>query len=314
MKTYALIFALLFAAVSTHAQKPDTTKKTTSADSLMNALSNSDKGSAEPVIAAFKATRLIFSQTTETVKKNNLNFLVLHRFGDIGTAQGGAQTDFGLDRVNDVYIGFEYGLTDNFNIDFGRSTIGQLIEFDAKYAILHQTTNNSSPLAITLYGAAGLHPYGYGLYPTFGSRLSYIAEASFSRKFTPGFSVVISPIYVKDNTAFPNVTGNDEQFLSIAAAGRLKVTKHMSILVDYEHPFSSFRTSDHGFYDPLGFGLEEETGGHVFTLNFTNANSISQINNLSATQQSWTKGQYRFGFTISRMFDLKPKHKEPAKY
>ncbi|OCX50247.1 hypothetical protein BEL04_23340 [Mucilaginibacter sp. PPCGB 2223] len=305
MNKYALIFAFLLTSIGVSAQNTD---------SLMNALNAGDKKN-EPVIAAFKATRLIFSQTTETVKKNNLNFLILHRFGDIGTAQGGAQTDFGLDRVQDVYIGFEYGLSDNFNLDFGRSTIGQLIELDAKWAVLHQTTNNSSPVAITLYGGLGVHPYGYGLYNSFGDRMSYIAEASFSRKFTSGFSLVVSPVYVSNNTAYPQVTGADKNFLSIAAAGRLKVTKHMSILVDYEHPFSDFRTGDHGFYDPLGFGLEEETGGHVFTLNFSNSNSISQINNLSNTQQSWTKGQYRFGFTISRMFDLRPKQKgETEKY
>jgi len=305
MNKYVLMFAFLLTAIGVSAQNTD---------SLMNAL-NAGGNKNEPVIAAFKATRLIFSQTTETVKKNNLNFLVIHRFGDIGTVDGGAQTDFGLDRVQDVYIGFEYGLSDNFNLDFGRSTIGQLIELDAKWAVLHQSTGGGSPIAITLYGGGGVHPYGYGLYNSFGSRMSYIAEAMFSRKFTPGFSLVVSPVYVSNNTANPQITGVDKSFLSIAAAGRLKVTKHMSILVDYEHPFSDFRTSDHGFYDPLGFGLEEETGGHVFTLNFTNSNSISQINTLSATQQSWTKGKYRFGFTISRMFDLKPKqHKDAAKY
>ncbi|WP_448701609.1 DUF5777 family beta-barrel protein [Mucilaginibacter sp. AW1-3] len=304
MNKYALIFALLLAATGVSAQNTD---------SLMNSLNAGDKKN-EPVIAAFKATRLIFSQTTETVKKNNLNFLVIHRFGNIGTADGGAQTDFGLDRVNDVYIGFEYGLTDNFNIDLGRSTIGQLIDLQVKYAVLHQETNGGSPLAITLLGGAGVHPYGYGLYNTFGDRMSYIAEAIFSRKFTPGLSIVVAPIYVKDNTPLPLITGIEKEFVALSAAGRLKVTKHMSILVDYEHPFSDYRNTDHGFYDPLGFGIEEETGGHVFTINFSNANSISQINSLSATQQSWGKGQFRLGFTISRMFDLKPKKKEPTKY
>lgn len=300
-----LLIAFLLAAIGANAQNTD---------SLMNALNAGDKKN-EPVIAAFKATRLIFSQTTTTVKKNNLNFLVIHRFGDIGTEQGGAQTEFGLDRVQDVYIGFEYGLSDNFNLDFGRSTIGQLIELDAKWAILHQTTNNSSPIAITLYGGGGVHPYGYGLYNSFGDRMSYTAEASFSRKFTPGFSLVVSPIFVQNNTPNPVAIGSEKSFVSIAAAGRLKVTTHMSILVDYEHPFSTFINNASSFADPLGFGIEEETGGHVFTINFSNANSISQINSLSNTQQNWTKGQYRLGFTISRMFDLKPKHKgETAKY
>lgn len=303
MKRSIIILALLAANISLKAQ--------TSADSLLNSLNNDDK-KAHPVVA-FKATRLIFSQTTETVKKNNLNFLVIHRFGDIGTDQGGAQTEFGLDRVNDVYIGFEYGLSDNFNIDFGRSTIGQLIDLQAKYAILHQTSDNSSPLGITLLGGAGVHPYGYGLYNTFGSRLSYIAEAMFSRRIGSALSVVVSPVWIQNNTPNPVAVGSEKSFLSLSAAGRLRVTTHMSILVDYEHPFSTYRSNNSNFADPLGFGIEEETGGHVFTINFSNANSISQINSLSGTQQSWGKGQYRLGFTISRMFDLNPKHKSTYK-
>lgn len=300
MKRYTLFLALLCAAIGTQAQ-------TSSTDSLMKAMSGTKD--SEPVIAAFKATRLIFSQTTTTVKKNNLNFLVIHRFGDIGTSAGGAQTEFGLDRVNDVYIGFEYGLSDNLNIDFGRSTIWQLIDLQLKYAVLHQTTDNSSPVAITLLGGAGVRPYGYGLFNSFGDRMSYIAEAIVSRKFSPALSLEVSPVFVNNNSPIPPLPGSETQFFSLMAAGRLKVTPHMSILVDYAHPFSSFRTSANGFEDPLGFGIEEETGGHVFTINFTNANSISQINSLSGTQQSWGKGQYRVGFTISRMFDLNPKHK-----
>ena len=85
----------------------------------------------------------------------------------------------------------------------------------------------------------------------------------------------------------------------------------MSVLVDYAHPFSAFRTSVHGFHDPLGFGIEIETGGHVFTLNITNANAIDPINYLSNTQESFSKGQYRIGFTISRIFDFN--HKETYK-
>jgi len=85
----------------------------------------------------------------------------------------------------------------------------------------------------------------------------------------------------------------------------------MGIVVDYAHPFSSFRDKSNSpkFYDPSGVGIEMETGGHVFTLNLTNAQAISPINYLADTQSKWTKGQYRIGFTITRVFDLNHKHK-----
>lgn len=305
MKRTIILLALLALGLGVKAQKTDTTTKNNSADSLMNSLSTDDK--RQEVLAAFKATRLIFSPSTTTVRKNNLNFLVVHRFGDIGTSTGGGRTLFGLDAVQDVYIGFEYGISNNLNVDFGRSTIGGLIELGLKYAVLHQKTDNSSPVAITLLGDAGLRPYGQ--FTTFDNRLSYLAQAIISRKFSSQFSLQVSPIFVRDNTPIPNLPGNEQQFFSLSGAARLKITTHMSILVDYEHPFSTFRqNSANKFSDPLGFGIEVETGGHVFTLNITNARAVSEINTLSGSQASYGRGQFRIGFTISRMFDFN--HKE----
>jgi hypothetical protein len=84
----------------------------------------------------------------------------------------------------------------------------------------------------------------------------------------------------------------------------------MGFIIDYAHPFSTYRTSQNGFHDPLGFGIEIETGGHVFTLNVTNARAVDEINYLSNTQSSFSKGQYRVGFTISRMFQTKHKKED----
>lgn len=296
-----IILALTFLSLVTglKAQQTDTSKKVSSADSLLNAMSPDDKH--QDVLGAFKATRLIFSPTTTTVKKNNLNFLVIHRFGDIGTPVGGARTLFGLDAVNDVYIGFEYGLSDNLNIDFGRNTIGQLIEFGLKYAVVHQKMDNSSPIAITFLGEYGVRPYGS--FGSYAARNSFLGQVILSRKFSSAFSLQVSPIYVYDNTAIPDVAGNENGFFALSGAVRYKVSKHMSLVVDYEHPFSSFRRAN-GFSDPLGFGIEVETGGHVFTLNITNARAVSEINSLSNSQADYGRGQFRIGFTISRMFDF----------
>jgi Membrane bound beta barrel domain (DUF5777) len=313
MKRTIILLVLLTLGTMVKAQQPDKQKKGTgkeiSADSLMNSLDSTSKQSN--AVAVFKASRLILSPTTETVKKNNLNFLVIHRFGDISSGAGGGKTFYGLDRVQDVYIGFEYGVTDNLNISLGRNTINQLIELGLKYAILHQTSDNSSPIAITVLGDAGMMPHND--FSTTNNSFSYIAQAIFSRKFTSALSLQVSPIFISNDTAIPDLPGNEQQFFAVSAAGRLRVTKAMSIVVDYEHPFSTFRqNSANGFHDPLGFGIEAQTGGHVFTLNITNANAISEINYVNRSQMSYGSGQYRLGFTISRMFDFN--HKSNKKW
>lgn len=310
IKTPVIILAFTLLCPALQAQQTETKKSATStADSLMNAM-NGDQKPTGPV-PIFKSTRLVLSQTTETVKQGNLNFQIIHRFGDIAGKNGGPQTAFGIDRVNDVFFGFEYGVSDNFNIDLGRSTIGQLVQLELKYAVMHQTADGAAPFALTFLGVAGARPYA--AFPTFGSRLSYLAQAVLARKFSPGFSFQLSPTFVRDNTAYPDLAGVEKQFFALQAAARIAINRHMGFIIDYAHPFSTFRDDNYNFKDPLGIGYEVETGGHVFTLNVTNANAVSEINYLSNSQNRFSRGQYRIGFTISRMFDLRPKHKEPVK-
>jgi hypothetical protein len=87
--------------------------------------------------------------------------------------------------------------------------------------------------------------------------------------------------------------------------------------MDYFHPFTkqsvedSFGLAVNGgfkFSDPIGVGLEILTGRHVFHLNFTNATETLENRFIPRTITSWAKGQFRWGFTISRQFTLwKPK-------
>ena len=304
MKRYIILLVLLSVGLKLMAQKTDSLKMNNKADSLLNSLGNDNTNKNEPVII-FKSSRLVLSQTTETVKKKNLNFLIIHRFGDFAGKNGGGKLYFGLDDVNDVYIGFEYGLTNNLNIDIGRTTIGGLADLELKYAIVHQTTDGSSPLAITVIGEGGIRPYGFVTYPSFDDRVSYFAQAIFARKFSSGISFQIAPSYLINNQPFPTLPGNQNDVFSLSDSGVIKISKHMGIIIDYAHPFSAFRQSSaNNFHDPLGFGLEIETGGHVFTINITNANAVSEINYLNNTQQNYSKGQFRLGFTISRMFDF----------
>lgn len=301
MKQYILLLAAMMLTTIGLAQQTDN-----SAEALLNSMS---KDTSKQRVVIFKSSRMVLTQSSETVKKNNLNFLVIHRFGDFAGAQGGGKTYFGLDDVNDVYIGLEYGLTDNLNIDIGRSTIGGLADMELKYALVHQTTNGGSPIAITAIGEAGVRPYGT-IFSTAASRFSYFGQLIFARKFSPGLSLQVAPSYVLDNTPIPLIPGNEKNLFALSGTARIKVSRSAGFILDYAHSFSSFRTGANGFSDPLGAGFEIETGGHVFTLNVTNARAINEINYLSNTMTDYGRGQYRIGFTISRMFDFNSYHKK----
>lgn len=277
-----------------------------SADSLMRALENENPD--QPVIATFKSSRLILSQTTTLVKKHNMDFKVVHRFGDISGTDGGSKTLLGLDNSTDIYIAFEYGISDRLNISFGRSKYEQLLDLQLKYALLQQT--QKSPVAISILAKTGFTPYKVSttVFDDFSNRFSYFAQAILSRKFSPNLSLQVAPSLLKRNLVAPG--GDEKALFALGFAGRYKFTKRFGIVADYYHIFSAYRDNNPNvnFYSPLGLGAEIETGGHVFTLTLVNAKAIVENNFIPNSTSSWSKGQYRFGFTISRMFTLyKPK-------
>ena len=56
--------------------------------------------------------------------------------------------------------------------------------------------------------------------------------------------------------------------------------------------------------NPIALGVEFDTGGHVFQLNFTNSRGFGEVQYIPSTTSNVADGQFRFGFTISRVFKL----------
>jgi hypothetical protein len=297
MKKRILFIPVFLLLISSLAQAQQT-------DSLMRALEGENK-SGTPVIATFKSSRLILSQTTTMVKKNNLDFKVAHRFGDVGGVDGGSKIMWGLDNSSDIDINLQYGISDRVNMAFGRSKFEQLLTLDLKYAMVQQS--DKAPISIALISNIALKPYHVttSRFDDYSNRFSYLEQAIISRKFSSRFSWQVSPTILLRNLVV--APGDEATLFALGTAARYKFTKRFGIVADYYRIFSSYRdnnTSAPLYHNPLGFGIEIETGGHVFTLTFVNAKAIVENNFLENTRSSWSKGQYRFGFTISRMFSF----------
>lgn len=299
-------------------------------DDLEKAMA-SPAGKSEKVIATFKATKLINGHTNETLYKHELDFKVDHRFGDIAGSNGGLKQFFGLDNSTDVRIGFEYGVSDRLTIGLARSkgatSVQQLYEGSIKYRLLEQTVDDKVPVAVTLFGSNTIaavkantdDPSSATSYRNFGERMNWVSQIILARKFNSNFSFSLTPSYVHRNlTVFRDA--ND--MFALGAGGRFKFTKRMALVVDYFLPFRNKEDKEYveaqratKFYNPLGVGLEMETGGHVFHINFTNATAIQEMQFIPETTSSWLKGQYRWGFSISRRFsfDRNKKSKEGGK-
>lgn len=273
-------------------------------DSLMKDIASDQD--TDLVSPSFKSSRLILSQTTTMVKKYDLDFKVIHRFGDIDGTDGGSKTLYGLDNSADIYIGLEYGISDRLNIAIGRSKFEQLLDLQLKYAVLQQKTGGGMPLSFGLIARTGFVPYKVQttVFDRYANRFSYFFQGIISRRFSSDLSLQISP-----GLLFRNVVqgaGDEKALFSTGISGRYKFGRRFGIVADYYLISSDYRRNNPNlnYYRPLGLGFEIETGGHVFTLNLVNSKAIAENNFLPNSTSSWTKGQYRFGFTISRMFTL----------
>jgi hypothetical protein len=110
-----------------------------SQDDLLADLNNQANNTKQYTQATFKATRVINSQTVETLSKKCLDFRISHRFGDFSS---GAYNFYGFDGPANIRLGFDYGITNKLMIGIGRSSDHKLFDGFIKYKILSQTTNN----------------------------------------------------------------------------------------------------------------------------------------------------------------------------
>lgn len=282
-------------------------------DSLLKTLA--DTGKYNAVEATFKSPHIVLSHSTETQKKHDLDLRIRHHFGDIGGKFGGAHTLYGLDVATDLFIGLDYGVSEKLTIGFGRSKHDELYDLYVKQKLLQQKTNGGMPFNLTLLAQVGLiarKPFASTEFDTYSKRLSYFIQPIISRKFSSRISAQVMPALLI-RAASADVDDPENLFM-IGFAGRIKLTKRLSFVADYSLVNGLSRPNDLAvkYYNPLGVGLEIETGGHIFSLNFMNAEYILENSFIANTQKSWGNGGVRFGFTISRNFSLfKSKNKNP---
>lgn len=273
-------------------------------DDLMKMIDQSE--SKQSVIATFKTTRIINAHSNETVKAHTLDFRITHRFGDI---EGGFHSGFGLYSIADVRIAFEYGITDKLTVAMGRSKAHEFTDGYLKYRVLEQTTDNKIPIAITTLAeiahssvVASKDSSSATSYHNQVQRLSYTWQLILARKFGEHFSIAILPTYLHRNyVAYLDENG----IFSLGIGARFKFSKSCAFIADYFYTFSKYRKDNNAIYfNPLAIGLEIETGGHVFHLTFTNSEGIIENSFIPYTQKSWLKDGIRWGFNISRDFNL----------
>ncbi|MCI0750524.1 MAG: DUF5777 family beta-barrel protein [Flammeovirgaceae bacterium] len=281
-----LILLLTFAGHQVYAQ-----------DDLLSELEKKSDDT-EYAFATFKGTRVINGFSVETKGKGELEFIFAHRFG---TLNEGSYTLWGLDD-SFVRLGLEYGLTDRLGIGLGRTSIDNTIDSYLRYKLFRQSKGTSSfPFTITVAGTINYKtPSTKGEALTSEDRIAYVGQLNLARKFSSKFSAQLTPMIVHRNTVEQSYENNDDAALAFAA--RYKVTKSVSVSGEYNYRLSPH--TDSPYFDAIGFGVDIETGGHVFQLVFTNTRGMFDRWVVAETSGDFFDGDIHFGFNITRVFQI----------
>jgi len=260
------------------------------------------------VTAAFKGLKVVNFESTKIAAKNDFYFIVSHRFG---TVKNGVDDLFGLDQ-SVTQIKFIYGFLEWLNLGVSRSSNQKKYGFQAKYRIKKQQTDGF-PVTVVGYNLITINTSlrkDYFPNIVFGDKLTYTTQLLLSRKFSEKLSLLLAPTFLHQNVATrsfiiqdDNTTlafDEDNSQFAVGLGGRYKISKRVSINADYGVHLN--RNSNSNFKNPLSIGVDIETGGHVFQLNFSNAQAMVEEGFIVNAQGDWGSGDFFFGFNLQRVF------------
>jgi hypothetical protein len=252
----------------------------------------------EPVLATFKGTHIINSQSVETPGQRTLIFLIQHRFG---TLNSGAYNFFGLDQAV-LRLSFEYGLSDRLAVGVGRSSQEKTFDGFLKYRTIQQSTGAGAvPVSVTLFASSAITTLKFNEVNdrNLGSRVTYAYQALIARKFSPDLSVQLMPTLIHRNYV---AAAEQNDVYALGGALRQKITKRTALTADYYYLFPGNTATN--FRNALGVGVDIETGGHVFQLHVTNSLGMTEKFFVPETTGKFFAGDLYFGFTVARNFTV----------
>ncbi len=258
--------------------------------------------------ATFKSTRVVNGHSVERMKKNQLEFRVSHRFGQMNS---GSYEFWGLDQGT-IHLALEYGLTDWLEVGIGRSTFEKTVDGFGKVSLLRQSSGaNTMPIHLSYLASTEVISLNTdpAMKQNFSSRMTFVQQILIARKFNESFSFQLTPTFIHRNIVPTEIEHND--LFSLGLGGRYKLSKRIALNVEYfyvyrgnENAIFQPNTGAIHYYNPLSVGIDIETGGHVFQIMITNSQAMREGGFIGKTTGTWGDGGIRLGFNISRVFSF----------
>lgn len=280
MKKY-ILYTFLWVAFSTNAQ-----------NDLLDEL-DAETPLSSYELPAFKAMKIGNLQSTKIAAKGDLYMIVSHRFGPL---KDGVDTFYGLDEAS-TKMQLLYSFWEGVQLSISRESYNRTFASALKFRLAKQT--EKFPVNIVGYGIINKNTLiNKTTFPELQPEdaFSYAAQILISKRFSETFSLEIVPSFIRENLQNLNLVSEAKhnQF-AFGIGGRYKLSKRISL--NGEYIYNTSRAPVSKFTDAYAIGMDIETGGHVFQLLFTNAQSSNEPGFISNAE-----GNMLFGFNVVRVF------------
>jgi hypothetical protein len=239
----------------------------------------------------FRSVQSANVPTAEILPQGSWLFEVSHRSAT--PFSEGADELWGLDGPMVNRLGLSYSVHDRIVLGILRSNFFDNIELNAK-AGLWSGGSDALPIRVAAMGGVSWNPdvtvtatvednemQAYG---------QIIVNALLGERFALG--AVPTLLY---NPRLPDA--DSETLFSVGVNGQVYLTPSMSVLVEWIGGEGTPETPN----DPLTFGFEFNTGGHVFKLLSTNQSRMNPAQLFAGATPELDPDEWRFGFNITRL-------------
>jgi hypothetical protein len=113
------------------------------------------------------------------------------------------------------------------------------------------------------------------------------------------------PTMIHKNAADRRFEDNDQ--FALGLGGRMRITSSVALTGEYYYRLNV--PAANPYFNTLGFGVDIETGGHVFQLVFTNTRGLTERAFITETEGDFADGDIHFGFNVIRTFRLRKNDK-----
>lgn len=264
----------------------------------------------------FPGLSLATLQTAQTMPKGSFSYRIAHRW--LGRVDNGFGQFFGLDAGAHMLTEFSFPLRDNLMFTVGRSGSNATFEFNAKWQVLRERTNNSVPVSAAIFAGvdwvtakqlADPQNPGQLLSRTSSERFPWFAQLVLTRQLSNRIALLVNPGVLFNG----NVTAANEQtMVTLGYGGKFRILKGLSIFAEGATIISGVDDalpvggagSQNGqpiVYDAFTLGLEHNIGGHVFHVYISNSLGLTPTQVMSGGNLDFANGELRLGFNIYRL-------------